>query len=187
MRFVGLSVVFTILAGAAVAEDDLPNAREAKRLLFGTKPSVAALSDFDGFTDKDRQILESLGPTQQYYGAIAFSPDEGLLSEATVAAANHHDVEVARTEALAGCNDKRKSGSSKCVIAADILPRRYKEGQPLQISMTGTFAIGKEYRRMKKPKAFAISPETGLWGFGADDEAAIAACDAKDCKVVVRD
>lgn len=171
----------------AAAQDNAFNTREAWRLLFGTRGSVAALAPDVTWSASDRDIIERLGPTQKYYGAIAFSPDEGLISEATVAAANHHTVGVARGLALAECNEKRAQGTSACKIAADIMPQRYKAGRALQMSIDATFGFGSEFRRAGKPKAFALSAATGLWGFGPSDAAAIAACNAQDCKVVVRD
>jgi hypothetical protein len=177
-----------VLSGAIVhAQETLPDAREAKRLLFGTKPAESRVADLDTLSGQDRDILTRLGPTQKYYGAIAYAPDEGLLSAATYAAANHHSVEVARGLALTECNANRAKGSGKCVIAADIVPQKYEAGRALQLNVDATLAIGKEYRRAKAPKSFAVSASTGQWGFGTGDDAAIAACDATDCTVVVRD
>ena len=174
-------------AGAAVAADDLPGAREAWRMMFGTRASVAEVSSTIALSQSDRKIVESIGPTQQYYGAIAYSPDEGLLSEATVAAANHHTVDVARGLALAECNAERRVGAAPCVIAADILPKRYRAGRALQLSMGATAGFDADYRKAPGAKSFAISPQSGSWGFGADDTSALQACNAQDCKVVVRD
>ncbi|UYP69242.1 5-aminolevulic acid synthase [Thalassobacter stenotrophicus] len=177
------------LGGAmpAAATDTVPGAKEAWRMLFGTRASVAEVSTTIPLSQSDRDIVQSIGPTQQYYGAIAYSPDEGLLSEATVAAANHHSVEVARGLALADCNGKRREGAAACVVAADILPKRYRAGRALQLSMGATAGFDTEYRKARGSRSFAISAESGLWGWGPDDAAALQACNAQDCKVVVRD
>jgi len=177
------------LAGAmpAASSDTLPGAKEAWRMLFGTRASVAEVSTTIPLSQSDRDIVQSIGPTQQYYGAIAYSPDEGLLSEATVAAANHHSVEVARALALADCNGKRRDGTAACAVAADILPKRYRAGRALQLSMGATAGFDAEYRKAKGSRSFAISAQSGLWGWGPNDAAALQACNAQDCKVVVRD
>lgn len=183
----GLALVLALGAPVQAVAQDVPGAREAWQMLFGTRGSVSALSGFAGFSPQDRDILDRIGPTQKYYGAIAFSPDEGLVSEATIASANHHSVFVARDLALAECNAKRRAGTAACVIAADIVPQRYEPGRPLQLSIDATFGFGQEYRRARGSKSFAVSPASGKWGWGAGDAAAIAACDAPDCQVVVRD
>ena len=177
------------LGGAmpAAATDTVPGAKEAWRMLFGTRTSVAEVSTTIPLSQSDRDIVQSIGPTQQYYGAIAYSPDEGLLSEATVAAANHHSVEIARALALADCNGKRREGAAACVVAADILPKRYRAGRALQLSMGATAGFDAEYHKAKGSRSFAISAQSGLWGWGPDDAAALQACNAQDCKVVVRD
>ena len=171
----------------AIAANELPGAKDAWRMLFGTRGAVAEVSTTIQLSQSDRDIVQSIGPTQQYYGAIAYSHDEGLLSEATVAAANHHSVEVARGLALADCNSKRREGAAACVIAADILPKRYRAGRTLQLSMGATAEFDANYRKAKGARSFAISAQSGLWGWGPDDASALQACDAEDCKVVVRD
>lgn len=175
------------MGNATAASADVPGAREAWRLMFGTRGAVSAVSDAIPLSATDRDIIERLGPTQKYYGAIAFSPDEGLISEATIAAANHHTVAVARGLALAECNAKRAAETAPCVIAADIVPRRYRPGQALELSLDATLSLGNDFRNAPTPRAFAISPQTGLWGIGRSDAEAIAACSMQDCKVVVRD
>ena len=189
MRGVALATILGFaIANVAMAETVLTG-NEAKRALFGVRGSVGAVAQNGVLSEKDQAILAQVASTQKYYGAIAFSPDEGLLSQATVAAANYHSVEPARAAALAECNSKRQSGSAQCVIGADILPRRYQPGRALQLNIDATGAVGKEYRRLRGDKAFSISSETGEWGFGASDAEAQAACaanGASDCRVVLR-
>jgi hypothetical protein len=137
-------------------------------------------------------ILATVGAAQPFYGAIAISPDEGLMVEATVAAANHHTTEAASTAALAGCEAKRK-GAAPCAIVALIRPEGW-EPRPFQLSSGATTGFVDEYLKASGARAFAASPATGLWGVGTGDAAAadaVAACAAKgtagDCAVVVQD
>lgn len=181
-----IAAALVAISGAAAAQD-LLSGKEAQRQLFKTNGAVGAVSPTLSAADQD--ILAQVAQTQRYYGAIALSPDEGLLSEATVAAANYHSVEPARTAALAACNAKRKKGSASCVIGADILPPRYEEGRALQLNMEASTAVAKDYRRLRGDKSFAISEGTGNWGFGESDAAALSACasqGASDCAVLLR-
>ncbi|WP_420863180.1 5-aminolevulic acid synthase [Algirhabdus cladophorae] len=164
----------------------------AKSALFKPKGAEVELIEQDFFTDQDRDILGQVALQQSYYGAIAVSPDDGVISNATVAAANYHAVPQAEIAALAACNDA-KEGVADCVIVAQIRPKGWSE-QPVQLSVDATVAYRKEYRRGKGPKAFAISASTGKFavakGEGAQ-EAAVEACneraDASDCTAVILD
>lgn len=172
---------------------DVVSGRAAGRALFSPKGAQAAVGTQPFLTEKDVQILEQVAATQKYYGAIALSPDEGLMSEATFAAANYHDVAPAREAALAACNGKRKKGSAPCVIVGDILPVKWKKGAVLQLSADATSGFEQKYQPAQAPKALAISLRTGHWaiasGSGAP-ERAVADCareGASDCRVVVSD
>lgn len=183
-----LATCAVLVASGALA-DELPTGRQADRQLFGTRGTEGAVAQLEALSEQDRAILARVAQSQKYYGAIAVSPDEGLLSNATVAAANYHSVEPARAAALAECNDKRASGAARCIVGADILPRRYSEGRDLQLNMDASVAVGGAYRRLRGDKAFAISVETGHWGFGATDAEASASCaqqGADDCRIVIR-
>ena len=150
------------------------------------------MAQISQLSERDQTILAQVAEMQKYYGAIALSPDEGLLSQATVAAANYHSLEPARAAALDECNDKRASGTTRCVIGADIIPQRYEEGRALQLNIDASYSVTHrkgEYRRLRGDKSFAISIETGQWGFGASDAEAQDACaseGADDCKVIIR-
>ena len=178
----GASLVVLVLAGLAGAE--VLNGKTAKAALFApVKAEVEILADA-GLPDDQAKALEMVGGQQPYYGAIAISPDEGLMSEATVAAANYHDTEAASKVALAECNAK-KTGKAPCVVAALIRPKGW-EARDLQLSSDATAGFKADY----KDGALAVSNSTGAWGVGADDAAALAACAAlkdqtKDCVVVI--
>jgi hypothetical protein len=147
------------------------------------------------FLPKDQaELLRQVGQTQPYYGAIAVSPDEGIMVDATVAAANQHSVEAASVAARAACDAKRK-GKRPCEVVALIRPAGWQEGRALQLSSGATAAFQDEYVKIKRDKGFAISPTTGGWGLGKGRDAgakAVADCAAKDpkpadCALAVQD
>jgi hypothetical protein len=174
-----------VFASGAFAEP-LTN-KAARKALFAVKVASVEMMADSGLPEQDQTVLASVAAQQPYYGAIAISPDEGLLSEATVAAANYHDTAAAESAALADCNAK-KTGITPCVIAALIRPDGY-EPRDLQLSQDATVAFRKDYPG--NGGALAISALTGAWGMGKGTEAAIATCAAKagatDCMVVVQD
>lgn len=177
-------ILATLFATPALAEP--VTGKAARKALFSLKGASVQMRADSGLSEQDQTVLAGVGAQQPYYGAIAISPDEGLLSEATVAAANYHDTAAAEAAALADCNAK-KTGSAPCVIAALILPESH-EPRPLQLSVDATAALRKDYPA--KNGALAISAQTGAWGIGVGTEAALAACSGKgatDCAVVVQD
>ena len=187
------TVMVVGLAQTAFAQ--VIDGRAAKKALFdGDKIGVQVMKQ-SFLVDSQTDILASVAKQQPYYGAIAVSPDEGLMSEATIAAANYHNVEAASVAALAGCDAARK-GQQACVIVAIVRPRGW-EARPIQLSSDATAAFAKDYGG--KGAALAVSASTGAWamahGAGAGD-AAIAACAAKltganagqtDCAVIIAD
>jgi hypothetical protein len=156
----------------------------AATMLYAPQPAEVEIVK-DVLPKDQAKMLAMVAKDQPYYAAIAISPDEGLMSEATMAAANHHTVEAAVAAALAQCNAK-KTGATDCVIAATVKPEGW-QAQPLQLSASATadfatYAGG----------ALAISALTGSWGIGATAEEAVAACTAKqeaatDCAVAIAD
>ena len=191
-------LILMMLAGPLSAESLTEKA--ARPMLFAAKgESLAFASDL---SDRDKAILKEvikLSATQMrqplyYYGSIAYSPDEGLMSEALQSSANHHGVAAADRAALAACNAVRASGTQPCRIGARILPPRYK-AQPLELSLGATEAFGDIYRKLRGEKALAVSPATGQFAIenGAGAAArAVAACNAKaqgasDCTVAIAD
>lgn len=190
MRKVRGAVLAILAAGAATAE---PLTGEAARAaVFDTQAAEAVILPRPFLSEEDRKTLAVVAEQQKYYGAIAVAPSEGILSTATVAAANYHDVTTARSVALEGCNARRQGGRA-CVIVAEIRPQGWEE-RPLQLNRDASAALFKQFRRGRGPRALAISPGTGQWhlekGQGARD-AALAGCTAKagrdDCRIAVAD
>ena len=185
-----------VLCPAAVAAQTFTT-DQAEDLIFGTRGSAIAVSGSlspadQAIVKKTLELLEQQinGPVK-YYAAIAYSPDEGLLSEALQSAKNYHSIAAADAAAIAACNATRNAGSGPCQVAARVLPRGY-EARPLTVSYDASAAFTKAYRRAKGPKAFAISESTGAYAIGQGAEAAVAACRASpqapgDCRVVIAD
>ena len=164
--------------------------KEAKKLVFAPIVAEVEVMAEAGLPADQAEVLKTVGVSQPYYGAIAIAPDEGLMSEATVAAANFHDTASAATAALADCNGKKKT-ETECVIAAYIRPAGWKDAG-FSLSSDATAAL-EEYARRKG--ALAISPTTGAFGMAKGDtavEQALTTCAAKnekatDCVVAVQD
>jgi hypothetical protein len=174
-----------ILLSATAGLAEPVTAKAAKKLLFAPKGGTVEMRPGTGLSEQDQTVLATVAAQQPYYGAIAISPDEGMLSEATVAAANYHDTTSAEAAVLAEC-DAKKTGTTPCVIAALIRPEGY-EVRPLQLSLDATVAFREDFPRNG---ALAISATTGAWGIGADAEAAVTACakdTVADCTAVIVD
>ncbi len=183
-----LTVALVMLTATAAMAEPLTG-RAAKKLLFPAKVAAQAeMLPSSGLSAEDQTILAAVASQQPYYGAIAISPEDGLLAESTIAAANHHDTAAAEVAALAQCEAKR-TGAVPCVIAALIRPEGY-EARDLSLSRDATAAVRADYPA--KGGALAISAATGAWGLGKGADAALAACTAKaaeitDCAVVIAD
>lgn len=181
-------ICLSLLAPLTAGAETLTGAAAAK-LLFPATGVAVDLTGAGGLADKDAQMLAMVAGGQPYYGAIAISPDEGLMVVATVAAVNHHSTEAAEAAALKGCEAQRK-GKADCAVVALIRPEGF-EPRALTLSSDASKAVAEHY---KEPGALAISPETGLFalaaGAGAGD-AAVAACNEKagagDCVVAFAD
>lgn len=190
MRIPGIFVLAVLLGGAAAAE--VLDTAAARAQLFPTRGQATQLSS--RLSPADQATIRALIPLMEtqlrapvkYFGSIAFSPSEGLVSESLQGAFNHHSTEAADRAALAACDAAKSPGSAGCILAARILPRGYAP-RPLTLSHDATLAFEKTFRKRRGPKAFAISPGTGGWGLGDSDEAALKACGAGDCTIVVRD
>lgn len=186
-----LGAAFLAVGTAALSE---PVPFDAMReSLFDPEGAEVAVFPDSGLTPEDRQRISLVGSQQPYYGAFAISPDQGLLSEATAATANHHSAEAAAKAAVAECNGKRASGTRNCVVAAHIRPKGWT-GRSMQVSQTGTAALETTYADAPLPKAFAMSPSTGAWSIMSGPAAlneAMADCAAKasapDCVLAVAD
>lgn len=184
MRLSMVTLLAIGLAGAAMAEPI--GGKAAKKALFAPIKAEVEILPAAGLPKDQAAILESVGAAQLYYGAIAISPEKGLMFETTVAAANFHDVAAASVVALAGCN-AAKPGKKDCVVAALIRPKGWKD-KGLSLSSDATAGFKADYQ--VSGSALAISAGSGAWGIGADADGAIAACVtrnslANDCAVVI--
>ena len=195
MRVLNIVILSLVLAVPAWAE--VIDTKAARKLLFPTKGQGTQLAD--ALTDSERATIVALIPLMEqqlrspvkFYSSIAYSPDQGLVSDALQGAFNFHTTDAADTAAIAACNKARKKGSRPCRLAARIVPRKYKT-RDLTLSYDATEAFNRLFRREKTPKSFAISGVSGAWGVGKTDAAAIASCEkdaagAGDCQVVIRD
>lgn len=187
---VALAVTFVATALPALA--DPISGAQAREQLFHPERVEVLRHDAQGLSEQEVQILASIAQGQKYYAAVAFAPADGLMSEATVMAANHHTFEAARRAALAEC-EQRRSTDGACVIVMEVRPAGW-QARDLQLSADATAAFGADYTARRAPAAFAISAATGLWGLGdgaGAAEQAIAACTgdaaADDCAVVIAD
>ena len=176
------ALLATLAALPAAAQTVTGDAAAA--LLFSSKGAEVEMAPGDILPKDQAKMLEMVAKDQPYYAAIAISPEEGLMSEATMAAANHHTVEAASAAALAQCNAKKK-GATDCVIVATVRPEGW-EARPLQLSSGATEDFA------NYSGALAISAMTGSWGIGNSPEEALAACATKqeaatDCAVAIQD
>lgn len=186
----GLIAAF-IMLNAGIVSAEAVTGKAAKKALFSGSKLEVQVQKQPFLTDDQAKILGSVAMQQPYYGAIAVSPDEGLMSEATIAAANYHTVEAATVAALAECDAARK-GAASCVIVATVRPKGW-EPRAVQLSSDASDAFRKEYGGTGG--ALAVSASTGTWATAQGDnaaEAAISACMAKlkgvkDCSVIIAD
>lgn len=188
-----LTVILTFAAVFALpALADPIDGATARDQLFKPTPSAAQTVPQAFLSEAEMAIVAQVAATQAYYGAMAVAPGDGLMSNATVAAANYHDLEQARVAALTSCNARREKAEA-CVIVAEIVPKGH-EPRAFQLSSAATEAFNKDYKRGRGPKAMAISASTGQWAVvKAEDAAAQAVADcaaaaqATDCVVAVQD
>lgn len=186
MTRASLALALMLASPAAFAEPISGKAATAA-LFAPLKAEVEVLAEA-GLPADHAKALETVGVDQPYFGAIAIAPEEGLMSEATVAAANFHDTAAAAVAARAEC-DAKKTSATPCVVAAYIRPEGWKDaGFSLSSDATAAF---RDYDM--KAGALAISASTGAFGMAAGEGAgavAVAACAAKnakatDCTLVV--
>ena len=182
----GAAIGLAVAASAAVVDG-----KAAKKALFAPDEIAIEVIKHAFLVNNQPELLAEVAAAQPYYGAIAVSPGDGLMSEATIAAANYHSTDAATVAALAGCDAARKS-DAPCVIVALVRPKGW-EARAVQLSADATVAFRKSYGG--QGAALAVSTTSGAWGMakGADaGAAAIAACAAKlaganDCQVIVTD
>ncbi|WP_159804916.1 5-aminolevulic acid synthase [Litoreibacter roseus] len=164
--------------------------KEARKAFGRVEKPVAIVTNVDWLDQKQEEILAALVSNIPYFGAIALNKDEGLFVDWLQAAAQHHDAAAARSAALAHCEASKKPGSSACIVVLEV--RAAGQGEQT-LSAPAAEALRTEYRKLRAPKAFAISRSTGNFGFARGDaEAALTACEtagtsADDCTVLVAD
>lgn len=178
-----------LIAGAAMAAP--MTGKDARKALFKPGPVEIAVLDLPFLTEQDRTVLGQIAQQQKYYGAIAFAPEDGLLSESLTGAFNFHDVPSARAAALRGCEAQRTS-DNPCEVVTELRPKGWEDGRALSLSGDATNAFRSEYRKARSPKAMAVSPSTGLFAVATDPAApgtAMGQCEAiaqaGDCTVVL--
>ncbi len=196
----GLSLA--LLAGGALAEP--LSFKDARKALprANAKPAIAFNEAVVPQADRARlenakqslgDVLTTLGEAIPHYGAVAISPSEGLFVEWLNGVGQYHSLPAARAAALAYCNANRNSASAPCQVLVEVAPKGAKPGDAITISGPANAALRGAYRKMKSPKAFAISQSTGNFGFDRGDGGrALNACasagpGANDCIIVVAD
>ena len=183
---VGILAALAAVVFAPLAMAEPMDGKAAKKALFAPMKAEVEIMADAGLLKDQAIILKSVGAGQLYYGAIAISPEKGLMFETTVAAANYHEVAAASAAALAGCNAV-KPGKKDCVVAALIRPKGWTD-KGLSLSSDATAGFKADYQ--VSGSALAISAGSGAWGIAPDADGAIAACAArnpaaKDCAVVI--
>lgn len=193
-REVGVAAGLCLAAALAApaAEAQALSGDAARQMLYRPDRAEVAIYPNPALDEQGRTILTQILRDQKYYAAVAMAPDEGIMSEALVAAANYHDVGTARTAALEQCN-ARRSGGRSCVIVMELRPAGW-QARDLQMNVDATEAFNETYMRAQGSRAMAVSQSSGQWGIGTGRDApagAVAACEAMgpatDCRVVVAD
>ncbi|MDH3264722.1 MAG: 5-aminolevulic acid synthase [Paracoccaceae bacterium] len=196
---IGRALALAALVAAPAVAQEVIGARAAQRLLFNERRAELVAHPQSSVDPRltallqDRRQVAGFIESVPYYGAIAVSPDQGLVQDAIVPVGNYHSFESAAGAALGQCNAQRPEGSRPCVIVAEIRPRGWR-ARALQLSAGATATFRREYRRGRDERAFAISPTSGGYGIGRGLGAAasaIAACNAAggvaDCRVAISD
>jgi len=196
MRLI-LSVFLGLGATCVAAMAEPVSGRTAQGELFDT--SGIGLQLARGLSDKQRATIKALIPLieqqtatkAKFYGALAYAPDEGLVSEALQGAFNFHTVEAADAAAVTACSAAKKSTSGACKVAARILPPGYQK-RALSMSLDATRGFFDRYIPATGAKVFAISRLTGAWAMAPSEQGALAACGrdtngANDCAIIVYD
>ncbi len=186
-----IALVFAAPVSAEALSGD-----QARKQLFSLKGYEIRLSS--SLTAMDKAIVKGIIPLMaqqlrqpvRYYMAIAYSPDDGLVHDSIQAAMNYHTPAAAGAAAVAACNSLKSSGTQGCKVAAQVVPSGYGD-RGLTLSVDATAGFDRKYRKMKRPKAFAISRSSGAWSIAGSDATALSACERAaqldDCEVVIRD
>lgn len=189
-----MSIICLISVTAPLAAQDLPNRRDALRLVFASDAEVESvvfphpsLNEAE-VTLLSTAVAQGLMPQMLYYGALAIAPDSGLADpQTTTAVGNFHDEDNAAAAALARCDAARPAAAAPCTVVLIVRPAGWSAGGPLQLSSGASDALQRDFRQLDRPRVFATSAATGQFGFGADEASALAACGAGDCRAVIAD
>lgn len=196
MRFIGAALVsLGVTSGACMADPLSGAAAEAE--LFDTTGIGLQLSQ--SLTEKERATIKTLiplieqqtGTKAKFFGALAYAPDEGLVSEALQGAFNFHTVAAADRAAIAACSAVKRATSGACRLAARILPPGY-QSRAISLSHDATRGFFDVYVPATGTKHFAASEATGAWAMAPTLNGAMRACaqdtkGANDCTIVVQD
>lgn len=167
--------------------------REARQQVAPPRGISVELADLP-INDPDMlKRLEAKALQFPYYGAFVTSPGDPAENQSAFGLANLHSPQDAVRVALATCEARRTTGAP-CILVAQTFPRRYQAGV-LTLSAKATEVLRGAFRQLDSPKAFAISDETGQFGFArGDGTRALANCNAaagesgvQDCRLVVVD
>lgn len=195
-------VTFIVTSSFALA--DTISTREARKALPRPSDKVEATgypelvpsadaAQFEAAGQKVGDVLVALGAAVPGYGALAISPDQGLFVQWINAVGQYHSLASARQAALSYCNEKKDDDAAECVVVMEVAPKGAKSDAAFSLSASANAAFRNEYRKLDEPKAFAISPSTGNYGFARGDGAraleicATANSPADDCKIVISD
>lgn len=210
MRLAVWAVIASVCLAAGAAAQPVSE-RNARKMLFSPRVADLAVVRNGGLSAGQLSVIEAILAQMRaevganYYGAVAVSPSffpmmaedpgQAALSGLLQIAGQYHSVEAAARAALSACEAARKGGQAGCVLAAQMLPRKYA-AQPVQMSVNATAAM-RSYRKGRGDKAMAISPTTPAFALARGDGAegsAIAACNraaqaygAENCAVIIKD
>ena len=89
-KLLGWTLVGMLMAGAVAA--DPVTGKAAKAMLFSTTAVQVVINTNAGLPKNMAGALKTVLAGQPAYGAAAISPDEGLMSDATIFVGNFHDA-----------------------------------------------------------------------------------------------
>lgn len=190
-----IGVIIAVATALPAAAQDLLGRREALRLIYPADAEVeSVVLPHPSLSAPEVELLggaieQGLMPQMVFYGALAIDPERGLADpQTTVAVGNYHDEISAATAALAGCEAGRDDPETEaCTIVLVVRPAGWEAGGVLQLSAGAAEALRTEFRRLGRPRVFAISDATGTFGMGPSQETALAGCGAPDCRTVIAD
>lgn len=187
-----IPMILAMFMAALPAWAEVADTKSARQALYPVRGYEVRLSE--GLSGEEAATVKAIVPLMaeqlrqpvRYYGAIAFSPRDGMVHESLQAAMNYHAPDAAAAAAVRACMGLRSAGAEPCKVAALLLPKGWVP-RDVMLSVDATAVFDKSFRRASGPKAFAVSRETGAFGAGTSDAAALTACGAPDCAVVIRD